>query len=89
MFAVPNGGSRNTREARNLKLQGVMPGVSDLIFLFPGRGYHGLCIEMKFGKGKQTQNQKEWGEAVEKFNYKYIVINNFDDFFKLINWYVE
>ena len=31
VFAVPNGGSRNLREAVNLKAQGVMAGVSDLM----------------------------------------------------------
>lgn len=30
IYHVPNGGSRNAREAANLKAQGVKPGVPDL-----------------------------------------------------------
>ena len=32
-FAVPNGGSRNVREAMNLKKEGVKSGVSDLVIV--------------------------------------------------------
>mgnify|MGYP000046985433 FL=1 len=34
LFAVPNGGKRTKREAKTLKLTGVVSGVSDMIFLF-------------------------------------------------------
>lgn len=52
MFHIPNGGSRNKLEAANLKKQGVKAGVPDL-FLPVGRGsYHGLFIELKYGKNK-------------------------------------
>ncbi len=43
-FAVPNGGSRNAREAKNLKLEGVRAGVSDLVVVLKNRV---LFIEMK------------------------------------------
>lgn len=60
MFHIPNGGSRNKLEAANLKRQGVRAGVPDL-FLPVARGdFHGLFIEMKYGKNKPTDKQKEW-----------------------------
>ena len=43
-FAVPNGGSRNIREARNLKLEGVRAGVSDLVVVLKDKV---VFIEMK------------------------------------------
>jgi len=43
-FAVPNGGSRNEREAKNLKLEGVRAGVSDLVVVIKNKV---LFIEMK------------------------------------------
>jgi hypothetical protein len=43
-FAVPNGGSRNIREARNLKLEGVRAGVSDLVVVLKDKV---IFIEMK------------------------------------------
>ena len=48
---IPNGGSRNAREARNLKAQGVKPGIQDICLPVARRGYHGLYIEMKRRKG--------------------------------------
>lgn len=60
MFAVPNGGSRNQREARNLKRQGVKAGVSDIFLPLARGGYHGLFIEMKVGKNKPSDKQVEF-----------------------------
>lgn len=42
LFAVPNGGFRNVREARIMKAEGVVAGVSDLILLLPRQGFHAL-----------------------------------------------
>lgn len=47
LFHVPNGGSRSKIEGARFKAMGVRAGVSDLLLLYPSRGYHGLCIEMK------------------------------------------
>ena len=80
LISVPNGGSRNVIEAANLKRQGLVSGVADLILFVPANYYHGLCIEMKYGPGKQSPNQKEWQEAVEKQGYLYIICRSFDEF---------
>ena len=68
-FHIPNGGSRNAREARNLKLQGVKPGVPDLFVPLARSGFHGLFIEMKYGKNKTTKEQKEWLERLSAEGY--------------------
>lgn len=47
LFAVPNGGKRNAREAGRMKAEGVKAGVSDLLLPVARRGFHGLWIEMK------------------------------------------
>ena len=57
VFAVPNGGSRDAREGANLKVQGVLAGVPDLIILFP-MGITCL-IEMKARDGGLSKSQKE------------------------------
>jgi hypothetical protein len=80
LIAVPNGGSRNAREAVNLKLQGVTPGVSDLILLIPKNGFGCLCIEMKTDKGKQSEHQSSWQKEVEKHGNKYVLCRSFDEF---------
>jgi len=88
LFAVPNGGFRNQATAGRLKAEGVVAGVADLIFLFPNHGFHALCIEMKTDVGRQSELQRQWQSEVEKFNYKYIICRNFDDFKKQINDYL-
>jgi hypothetical protein len=50
--------------------------------------YLGLCIEMKYGKGKQTESQKAFQKAVEKQGYKYAVVSDFDSFKNLIESYL-
>lgn len=57
---MPNGGSRNQLEAANLKRQGVKAGVPDLCLPVPMNGFHGLYIEMKYGRNKTTEAQEEW-----------------------------
>lgn len=88
LFAIPNGGYRNAVTGAILKAEGVMAGVSDLILLYPAGGYHGLCIEMKTEKGRQTDTQKEFQKRVEAVGYKYTICRNFDTFAKAIQEYL-
>jgi len=55
VFAVPNGGSRNVVEAVNLKRQGVVAGVPDLIVVYAGRCFG---LELKTAMGKLSDNQR-------------------------------
>lgn len=69
VYHIPNGGSRNTLEAANLKRQGIKAGVPDLCLPVARNGFHGLYIEMKYGRNKTTDNQNEWLEALEEQGY--------------------
>ncbi len=89
LFAVPNGGFRNPIEAANLKKQGVIPGVSDLILLVPNNSYNSLCIELKTDKGKQSTLQKEWQQTAELFNNKYVIIRSTQQFLDTIHNYLN
>lgn len=89
LFHIPNGGSRNPIEAHNLKLQGVKSGVPDLFYPVPNKKYHGLFIEMKYGKNKPTKNQKEWIEYLNSVGYLAVVCYSADEAFKLLNKYFE
>jgi hypothetical protein len=62
-FAVPNG-MRVAGDARKraiyvaaMKRQGLTPGVSDIFILLARGGYHGLFLELKFGRNKLTDEQ--------------------------------
>ena len=61
IFHIPNGGQpEHNWEAANLKRQGVKAGVPDLFLPVAKNGYHGLFIEMKYGKIK-LQNYRKSG----------------------------
>lgn len=89
LFSVPNGGKRGKVEAAILKAEGAVSGVSDLILLVSNGVYHSLCIEMKQGKGKQSENQKEWQKAAELYNNKYVVCNSFENFTETVKNYLK
>jgi hypothetical protein len=72
-----------------LKAEGVLAGVADLLLLVPNTKYHGLCIEMKTAKGRQSTTQKQWERAVTMQGYKYIVCRSFTDFVRQINEYLS
>lgn len=88
-FAVPNGSARNAWTAKNLKDEGVLSGVADLLLLLPRHGYAGLCIEMKKPGGKLQPSQKAFKAAVELFKYKYVVCYSVEEFKRLVEDYLE
>lgn len=84
LFAIPNGHKRHIVTAFNLKREGVLAGVSDLIWLHEGRTYF---LEVKTDKGYQSVNQKEFQSLVEKQGFRYAILRStkdFDNFLKLI-----
>lgn len=87
LFAVPNGGNRSPITAKILKAEGVVAGVADLIFLKPNKDFHALLIEMKHGKNKQSEHQKEFQFVAESHGYKYELCYSFEEFQQIINNY--
>lgn len=73
MYAVPNGGSRNRIEAANLKRQGLRAGVPDICLAYPSGKYHALYIELKVGKNKPSDKQKEWIKNLNAVGNKAVV----------------
>lgn len=80
LVANANGGKRSRIEAAIMKGEGVTAGVADLTLYLPNEEYHGLLIEMKTAKGRQSPAQKLWQREVEKAGYKYVVCRSLDDF---------
>lgn len=68
---IPNGGSRDPREARNLKQEGVKAGVPDICLPVPRGGYNGLYIEMKrIRGGRLSDEQRGWLAALTANGYR-------------------
>lgn len=57
IFHIANGGSRDAREASNLKVQGVLAGVPDLCIVLPFNQI--IWVEMKAKGGKVSLSQTD------------------------------
>jgi hypothetical protein len=64
---VPNGGSRDIREAANLKRMGALAGASDLLLFRPGACPHcnsarleGFALELKAPGGRPSEPQLDF-----------------------------
>ena len=86
IFAVPNGGSRNLYEAKNMKESGTLAGVADLVIV--GNGGRVLFVEMKAGKNKQEDSQVLFQNKVEKLGHKYIICRSREQFIKEVDLWV-
>jgi hypothetical protein len=80
LFAVPNGGKRNKREAMNLKASGVVPGIPDMICVYKGVP---VGIELKVGSNGPSDDQLEVHEKWDEHGMRVYVIWTFEEF-KLI-----
>ncbi len=89
LFAVPNGGKRDARTGAQMKYEGVLRGVADLILLIPKKGFASLCIEMKTPNGKQREEQIEWQREAEKYRNKYVICRSLQDFMNEVNSYLR
>lgn len=77
---IPNGGSRDAREAHNLRLEGVKAGVPDICLPVPRGGYGALYIELKRTKrGRLSDSQRGWIEALNRAGNRAVVCKGFDE----------
>lgn len=88
LWATPNGARRSAIQANIAKLEGMRSGIADLFLAKTTKSSHGLFIEMKYGKGKQSETQIAFQIAVESQGYTYKVIRDFDSFKTLVSDYI-
>lgn len=89
IFAIPNGGKRNAREAAKMKCEGVLAGVADLFIAQPVKNCSGLFIEMKVKTGTQTESQKKFEADIKSKGFEYTICKDFDDFKKKVENYLQ
>lgn len=95
---VANEGNGNRVSAAIHKGEGTVAGVPDLLLFMPavfdtgdlqGVACHGLGIEMKTAKGKQSQQQKDFQKIFESALYQYVVVRSFEEFKKCVRDYIS
>lgn len=77
MYHVPNEGKRTNGGI--LKAAGLKSGVPDIVLPVSINGFHGLYIELKFGKNKATKAQEDYMELLKEQNYKTAVCYGFEE----------
>lgn len=77
MYHVPNEGKRTNGGI--LKAAGLKSGVPDIVLPIPNNGFHGLYIELKFGKNKATKAQEDYMTLLKEQNYKTAVCYGFEE----------
>lgn len=86
---IPNGGSRNKREAAHFKRMGVLAGVADLHLPVARGPWHGLYIEMKYGDGRLQSSQKDFLKLAAEQGVYCIVCYSAEDAIDIIRQYVS
>lgn len=89
ILAIPNGGHRDIRVAAKLKAEGVRRGIPDLFLAVASRGYHGLWIELKVGKNRESVEQMDWKVNLTDNGYCCMTVRDYPDrVVELILWYL-
>lgn len=89
LFAIPNGGKRELKEAMSLKAQGVKAGVPDMFLPLAKHGYHGLFIELKVGNNTTSKQQDEFIKDVRLNDYKCEVCYGAKEAIKVLEEYIN
>jgi hypothetical protein len=89
LHAIPNGGHRHIAVASRMKAEGVRAGVPDICLPVPRGGYHGLYLEMKFGKNTVSAAQQRWLTRLAAQGYATVVCYGFEEAQSAILAYLE
>jgi hypothetical protein len=72
-----------------MRREGIQPGVSDLFLSVPRHTFHGLYLEAKHGKGRQSDHQKAFQAAVTEEGYLYVLFSTFEAFQTIVTDYLH
>ena len=86
---IPNEGKRSLSYAAKMKRMGLRKGFPDLFVTRARGGYHGLFIEMKYGKNKTTKEQKDWLSLLSAEGYACAVCYDASEAIKVIDMYCK
>lgn len=95
MFRIGNEDNNSAARGARAKAMGLKRGVADILLPVPAHGMHGLWIEMKYGRGKQSQEQIAFMYAMRAAGYAYCLAYGWQEAARIINlwmgknWQVE
>lgn len=88
-IVIPSTPATRYRVINHMKSSGMKNGIPDLFLPIARKGYHGLFIEMKFGKNKLTKEQKEFKEFTQEEGYAFHECRTADEAINVLIDYLE
>ena len=89
LFHIPNESVGGQGWLIRNRQMGVKSGVPDLFYPVPMNGYHGMFIEMKANKGRLSQAQKRWIDALTQMGYKCVVAHGWNEAREALEQYLN
>ena len=89
LYAIPNGGLRNKGTAGRIKAEGGKRGELDINLDIARGAYHGLRIELKYGKNTATDEQKVVIERHTRNGYLALVVWGHGNCIAVIKAYMD
>ena len=89
LFHIPNESVGGQEWMIRNRQMGVKSGVPDLFYPVPMNGYHGMFIEMKTEKGRLSQAQKRWIDALTQMGYKCVVAHGWNEAREALEQYLN
>ena len=81
LFFAVNNNSEHVARAMQRRAIGLIPGVSDDLFMWHQKLY---CFEFKTETGRQSPAQISWEKKVTEHGFDYYIIRNFETFQHII-----
>ncbi len=94
LFSIPNGiplANQNIRTKiyNKLKEEGLQAGVPDLFLAVGNSIYNGMFIEIKSKTDRLRKKQVDMIRALERQNYKCVVVRSVDEFIEIVDEYLR
>lgn len=86
---IVNEGKRTPWAGRQLVAAGLSKGFPDLFLPIARGGYHGLMMEMKYGKNTLSEEQKAWLRLLKENGYATYVAYSFEEARDAITTYMR
>lgn len=88
-FSIPNEGKRSLIMGKLYKRMGLRSGTPDIFIPYPTKTYHGLFIELKYGRNKATPAQEAFIKRLREQGYAAEIIWGADDAISFIINYLN
>lgn len=76
-FAIPNAARRTFGTASRMKAEGLTAGIADICIMLEGG--RTLWLELKSGKGRQSDHQKGFQAICDRLGHTYLLARSLDE----------